>query len=500
MQSATPAPAHLSDQTWNDLLLDDTLDLIDSSLTSLGSQFLYQRLRIPVDRTDRERFEKLVTRFAEDQGAREHVQRELLRLQRSPASNLWILARANAIDPRWWWAAFPVLLVVIVSAGAASVAVPRLFPLLFAALAIGIGLRGILYFRAAALLYPLRTFAPITDVAGAIVDAPGLFEPEVVAATRSAVEALRPLRSILRWMARDPMMYGEVLGIFFEYVNLFFLLDGNALYFVARRLRHHHTDVFRLLTFLGRVDAALSVASLRARSEPWCVPAGDGQRSLAIVGARHPLVERAVPNTIAVDPGRGTLVTGSNMSGKSTYLRAAGVAAVLARAINTCPAESYSGPIVDVSTCLRSEDDLLTSRSSYYVQAETIVEMMRQSRDPEPRLFLLDEVFRGTNTVERIAAAEAALIELQGDAISPPPLHYVVAATHDGELVPLLEGRYEAVHFEDEVVDGALRFTHRLAPGPAQSRSALRLLGLLGAPRAMLDRAERRAGQLSGGA
>jgi DNA mismatch repair ATPase MutS len=130
----------------------------------------------------------------------------------------------------------------------------------------------------------------------------------------------------------------------------------------------------------------------------------------------------------------------------------------------------------------------LTGKSYYIVEVEALLELVRASAGSAPHLFLLDELFRGTNAVERIAAGQAVLRELLSGATGSKP-HVVLAATHDGELVDLLPEMFAAYHFGDAVGPDGLVFDHRLQPGPAITRNAIALLRLHGAPDTLLDRA-----------
>ena len=178
------------------------------------------------------------------------------------------------------------------------------------------------------------------------------------------------------------------------------------------------------------------------------------------------------------------LITGSNMSGKSTFLRTIGVTTIMAQTLNTCLAAAYEAPVFHVRSCIGRADDLLSGRSYYIVEVESLLGLVDASADTSPHLFLLDELFRGTNTVERIAAGQAVLRELVVAAHRPKP-HVVLAATHDGELVDLLSGVYAAYHFGDAVAADGLVFDHRLVPGRATTRNAIALLRLHGAPEAL---------------
>jgi DNA mismatch repair ATPase MutS len=117
---------------------------------------------------------------------------------------------------------------------------------------------------------------------------------------------------------------------------------------------------------------------------------------------------------------------------------------------------------------------------------------VKASASSAPHLFLLDELFRGTNAVERIAAGQAVLQELVSDA-RRPNAHVVIAATHDGELVDLLPDTYAAFHFGDAIGPDGLTFDHQLQPGPATTRNAIALLRLHGASDDLIRRALERA-------
>jgi DNA mismatch repair ATPase MutS len=198
---------------------------------------------------------------------------------------------------------------------------------------------------------------------------------------------------------------------------------------------------------------------------------------------------------VTLGPPYGLLVTGANMAGKSTFIRTVGVTTILAQTIHTCLATRYSSPVLFVSSALRVDDDLLTGRSYYLVEVETLVARVKAASSSSPHLFLLDELFRGTNAVERIAAAEAVLVALAG-----PPAgaarHRVLAATHDGELVSLLRGLYDTSHFADALSADGLVFDYHLRPGPTSTRNAIALLRLEGAPDTLIERALARAAAL----
>jgi hypothetical protein len=317
----------------------------------------------------------------------------------------------------------------------------------------------------------------------------------IAAALADELPKLAKLAAVARWVGRDPASANEVVASFWEYLNLLFLLDVNALSFAAGQLRLSRGALLRVIASVGEVDAAISVASLRAGHDAWVRPQFQLSGRVVLGGLRHPLIVDAVPNSIQLAPPHGVLVTGSNMSGKSTFLRTVGVTVVMAQSINTCFADEYRAPVLAVQSCIGRSDDLTAGKSYYIVEVEEVLARVKASTSQRPHLFLFDELFRGTNAVERIAAGEAVLRELvKGSATGKH--HLVLAATHDAELVELLRGEFDAFHFTDTIGPDGLTFDHRLAPGPATTRNAISLLELHGAPRSVVASALARAAEL----
>jgi len=285
------------------------------------------------------------------------------------------------------------------------------------------------------------------------------------------------------------VLVSDVIGAIYEYLNLVFQLDATGVYIGGRDLRRHGRSLVAVVAAAGDVDAALGVASYRAGRNDWTRPdfrAAGATSELADL--RHPLIEDAVANTIVLRPGHGVLITGSNMSGKSTFLRTVGVNAVLAQTIHTCLAREYHAPMLAVRSCIGRADDLLTGKSYYIVEVEALLALVRASDSDVPHVFLLDELFRGTNAVERIAAGQAVLEELvrRGSGTKP---HFVLAATHDGELIDLMADSYAPYHFGDSIGPEGLVFDHKLKSGPSTTRNALALLRVHGAPDTLMRRA-----------
>lgn len=232
---------------------------------------------------------------------------------------------------------------------------------------------------------------------------------------------------------------------------------------------------------------ALAALSILAHDHPgWAMPDLDEARTtIEAAGLAHPLIasEGAVGNDVAVGPsGTCLFVTGSNMAGKSTLLRALGANAVLAMAGAPVCARSLTMPPVDVWTCMRVEDSVARGVSFFMAELQRLKLVVDActGAGERPVLYLLDEILQGTNTGERQIASRRVLAQLVGTS------SLGAISSHDLDLVAGtgLDERARKVHFAEQFRRGqegpSMTFDYRLRPGLATSTNALALMELLG--------------------
>ena len=261
----------------------------------------------------------------------------------------------------------------------------------------------------------------------------------------------------------------------FELVKIAFNIEVILFHRFTGSIATHRDAIHDVFRFIGRTDAAISVMRLR-RDTKTCRPTFTDGKYLEAVQVVHPLIEGCTANTLTLD-GTGLLLTGSNMSGKTTFIRTVMLNALLGETLCTCFAERFTAPYMRLHSSIRISDDI-TEGTSYYLQEVLTVKRLLEDADrPAACLFVLDELFKGTNTTERIAAGKAVLARLNRGP------HIVLAATHDIELAELLRGDgYELHHFREEVADGRLVFDYCLHTGPLTTRNAIRILELYDYP------------------
>jgi len=248
-----------------------------------------------------------------------------------------------------------------------------------------------------------------------------------------------------------------------------------------------------IFSFVGEVDTLVATASLREGLSSWCRPNFiTNQKELSAKGIYHPLIEDCVKNNMALKDC-SMLITGSNMSGKTSFIRTIGVNAITAQVLNTCFAEEFALPYLKIYSAIRISDDLMNDKSYYFEEVLTIKKMIEVSDSSYFNLFLLDEIFKGTNTVERISAGKAVLSHLAKGK------NMVFVSTHDIELTDLLSNEYELYHFSETVGEQSVAFDYQLKKGKLKNRNAIKILAMNQYPQSIIEEANLIAKKLDQG-
>jgi MutS-like protein len=477
----------IDDRTWADLDMDAVFTSLDHSESGVGQQLLYARLRGRTgDPAVVRQLDAAATRLGADESLRLKMAAALRPLADSRSLRLPALFEETlAPRPRFWWI-FPLLTAAAIACLLLIDSYPRAALVLLAIAVVNLGSKYVLRTRIDPLA-PALHMVPQLIRAGrtlAAVDCEELRDE--LAAVRASVSSLDRLYVATAWLAFEPGQTNEVLSTLYEYANLLFGFGVDAFVFGLEQIRAHRNDLRALFDAVGSIDTSLALSAWRETLPHWCRPEFTARRkAISVAAVVHPLIDRAVPNAFDVD--RSVLVTGSNMSGKTTFIRALGVNAILAQTLGTAVASRWTTPWLDVRSSIGRSDDVQSGKSYYLAEVESIGALVSAARDGAQHLFLIDEIFRGTNTTERIAAGEAVLAWLdEGDNI-------VVVATHDLELLDALADRYAPYHFRERVEQNALLFDYVIRPGASSTRNAIALLRLMRFPEPLVRDALRAA-------
>ena len=237
------------------------------------------------------------------------------------------------------------------------------------------------------------------------------------------------------------------------------------------------------LRAIGEVEALASLGALaHERPDYGFAVFVDGPPRFDATALSHPLIDRrrVVANDLTLGgPGSVLLLSGSNMSGKSTLLRAVGLAWVMARAGGPAAATALTVSHLRLATSVRIVDSLADGTSHFYAEVKRLKHIVDQARDPaEPLLYLLDEVLHGTNSKERFIGAVTVVKWLANSGAMG------IVTTHDLALAALVDdlppGKAINRHFSDSVVGNEIRFDYALRDGPVRSTNAIRLMRSVG--------------------
>jgi DNA mismatch repair ATPase MutS len=226
---------------------------------------------------------------------------------------------------------------------------------------------------------------------------------------------------------------------------------------------------------VGLVDMLYSVASLRTGLPYYCFPSPADPKCIDAVDMYHPLIENCVPNSFS-NRMKSVILTGSNMSGKTAFIRTIAINVLTAQTIHICFAKSFQVNPTRLFSSIQISDDLINAKSYYLQEVLTVKEMIEATDQSVSSLFLLDELFKGTNTTERIAAGKAVLSTLNVNS------NMVLIATHDLELVELLRNEFDLYHFSEQIDGSELTFDYKLKKGVMTHRNAIRILELYNYP------------------
>ena len=272
-------------------------------------------------------------------------------------------------------------------------------------------------------------------------------------------------------------------GLVHPLADLFLLWDNQCTLALEKWQLQAGKELRGWFEAIGEFEALSSFAAFM-HDEPGVIfpEVTDGPAHLRAEALAHPLLPptRRVANDVVLPkPSSALLVTGSNMSGKSTFLRAMGLSSVLAMAGAPVCARRFQLSCVTLRTSIRVADSLEQGVSHFYAEVSKLKAALDGTQGELPVLFLLDEILHGTNSRERQIGARWVLAELlRRGAIG-------AVSTHDLELcrlTPELMQDVTLVHFRETAEDGKMTFDYKLRPGPVSAGNALRLMQSVGLP------------------
>jgi hypothetical protein len=469
-KSANETPFAVDDTTWADLDMDGVFKRINNTCSSVGEEVLFDALHEQAyDAKKLFALENAVRYFDEHEAERIKVQFHLSRLGKISGNGL-IDFICNPSDK-----ALPNHLIYPLLSLAAVLSVVSLFfnlrmGIFFLVLILVTNI--VVYYKTK---YNLEAeLACVHYISSMIVCAKkisGLSADDIKDDTLKLAKAYAPLKKVSRLTSFVLNKSSSDLDFLFEYVKIFFLLDFVMYNRAVTAISKHLKQCRELYETVGFLDMAIAVASYRRSVAYYSVPEFTGSSEIAMRGIVHPLLIKPVANTVTLK--RGSLITGSNASGKSTFVKAMAINTILAQTINTCLAESFCIQPSFVVTSMAVSDSIEAGESYYIAEIKSLKRVLDGlSRDIRCLCFI-DEILKGTNTIERIAASAAILSYLSDKNC------FAVVATHDIELTEMTAALFDNYHFQEHITSSGIDFDYTIYEGWATTKNAIQLLNFM---------------------
>ncbi len=471
--------------TWRDLNMDAVLQKIDYTMSFAGLQHLYNLLRRPLlNKEDVEKRNRQIEIFQNNKDMAILLQQNIDALGSSNIAGInEFLSGKSKFKSRstllYRMLASSVVIVPLLIIYMPLVGIYTAILVLLSNIAIYNKLKSDIAVELSTFKYFGRLIKCMEKLA--VIDIP----PELIDKEKctQVLSELKKLNKLIKKLSFSSAFDGNSsiksdFELVMEYFNMVMLREPIIFYQASVLLNRQYNMLNHLHNEAGRLDAYLSIASYRDSLTYYTKPFIDESSSetkICCSNIYHPLLSAPIPNSIELSH-KGALITGSNASGKSTFLRTIGINTVFAQTICTVLASEYKASLFKVMTSIGNVDNIIEGDSYFMSEAKSLKRIIDELEHDNHVLCILDEIFRGTNTIERISSATAVLeyLERQGCC--------VIAATHDIELTKLVSGNFSNYHFQEEVNENDIYFDYKLHMGACTSRNAILILKQLGYP------------------
>lgn len=479
----------IDDQTWNDLVMDEVYSEIDRTYSSAGEAALYSILRNPI--MDEERLKKrrdLISKFKEDLDLTTKIRIILYDMGFDRKNILLEMIDQNMVVNKMKYYIYTILGKVIPAILILCVIIlkePRLMTVLLVSIFINfyISQKEETVVRAKGLVYLKSLFVAAKKISK-------IENEEIKYYTTIINSNLKDLKKVDKGLIA--IKFIKAFGDLFDLVAMPLLLHETTYYKISAELEGNEGKIFSLMYMVGEIDAFIGIASyISSNEDKISSPKFIEETSLFIKEGIHPLLKNPVANTIDIDK-KGIVLTGTNMSGKSTFLRMIGTNILLAQTFYFVFAKEYRASFFNIVTSISPKDDIVSGKSYYLAEAESLLRIINNLDNDVPVFCAIDEIFRGTNPVERIASSAEILRYInERDSIS-------IVATHDMELTEMLRENYDFYYFSERVDDkSGLKFDYKIKRGVSETRNAIKLLDYIGYPKEITTSALRRCKEIS---
>lgn len=459
--------------TWNDLDMDSVFKRVNYTNTTMGEAYLYYKLRgVNYDKDKWSRIEKLIKVFLSNDKLRTDIQMKLMKLGKLNNYNVFNFMYTPKFNKIPAFYIYPLMVACFISAIILCFFNPQsgiiLTALLFATNMITyLRVKNALQDNIDVMIYLLNNIN-ICQKFSRISDNDFSEFRKVI---QDKLKKCRNLNKIKRYsFSLNRNSDGSALDIdlFMQYIKMVFMADILAYEGIMKIFDKNKENFVEIYDLVAELDFALSIACYRKSLEEYCEPEFIEDDDIEMKDLYHPLIDDPVKNSIYIK--NNIIFTGSNASGKSTFIKSIALNCILAQSLNTALCSEYKCKISKVMTSMAVRDNVMAGESYFISEIKSLKRLLDSLNGKTRVIAFIDEILKGTNTMERISASAAIMKYGQSTDAK------ILVATHDMELTTMLNNYYENYHFEETVDDEGVFFDYKLKKGPSTSSNAIKLL------------------------
>lgn len=475
-------------QTLKDIDIENLFALLDRTLTTIGQQFLYKKIIFLNNNLQQlKKSNENSDYFKKENARRESVQIILYKLEKNGTSRIAHLINIENSTTDKNQNLYRMLTALAIAGVISSLFFPVILIYMILIFGVNIMIQYVFKYRNE------RQYASVREIYGMIKAAQKLQKTNTIIKDDFIPEHLKALRPFVKnYSLLNFGIPGDDLSkamfYIFELIKACFLLELHLLNNSYAQIISQRESLKKLFEYIGEFDFAISMASLKSDARfATCIPELISENKiLKFANATHPLIENCSPNSFSLEH-KSAFITGSNMSGKSTFLRTILINSILAQTLYLCFAESYTASFLKPFSSITIEDNLSEGSSYFFTEVEIVKEMTEQVLVSPNHLFVIDETFKGTNTLERISLAKAVLEFLNNND------NIVIASSHDLELIDLISKDFELFYFTEIIKENYLDFDHTIKPGYLKTTNAIKIIEIENYPKIIIDEAYKMA-------
>lgn len=468
----------IDNRTWDDLDMDDVFWFVDRTISKTGEQVLYDRLHSNYSKAEHQEFDSKVKYYLQNSNNRLQNSIILKKYNKSDSYNLpYILFNkiTSGIPDYIWVLALLSILLLTLTFYNSSFFLPFLI--------VGVVNTALhYYFKKNINLHTLdfKNLKALDSCYEQLLKN----DNEDGVLSSSEIKILKAISKKSLFLSLNIDVSNEFAAILFyvvEIVKGVFLADAIQFNRIISLVNRNSKTILEAYEFVGKVDSAISVASLKSGDEVYSEPRFTDSNKLSAQDVYHPLISDCKRNSITVD-GTNVVITGGNMSGKTSFLKTIGVNVILAQSINFTFSSRFEFPPLKLFSSIHNEDKLSEGVSFFMdelLRIKQTIDSLTSSQ--EMHLILIDEIFRGTNSKDRISLASSVLNFLAGKNCM------VLVTTHDPDIIDFVKDEYEPFFFDNTFENNRVVFDYKIHKGIQLKTNVVELIKSLKFPERIIN-------------